>query len=200
MVSKGKIELYETFDRLDVIKLLEKDDKLYSLLNIPLENPEIDNSSAIVGYCKVQNKSQVDSYIANLAVTNPAQGIKYLWSVRPTVDGSYILYSLKPQAAMDKFHLLETLVVKQPNKTDHSDLMLHFDKNGTQVWQSFSKRNIGKPIAIVLDNIVYCAPKVMGEINNGKCIISGDFSIKEITRLKSLISNEELLLDFKLKE
>jgi SecD/SecF fusion protein len=185
---------------LDVIKLLEKDDKLYSLLDIPSENPEIDHSSAIVGYCKVQKKSQVDSYIANLNVTKPVQGIKYLWSVRPTVDGNYILYSLKPQAAMDKFHLLETLVVKHPNKTDHSDLMLQFDKNGTQEWQSLSKRNIGKPIAIVLDNVVYCAPKVMGEINNGKCIISGDFSIKEITRLKSLISNEELLFDFKVKE
>jgi SecD/SecF fusion protein len=95
---------------------------------------------------------------------------------------------------------LETVVVKHPNETDRSDIMINFDKNGTLVWKSLSKSNIGKPIAIVLDNVVYCAPRVMGEINNGKCIISGDFSIKEITLLKSLISNDELPLEFKLKK
>jgi SecD/SecF fusion protein len=197
--SKGKIEFYETYNRLDVIKLLEKEDKLFSILNIPLENSEIDNSSAIFGYCKLQNKSQVDSYIAKHYVSKPDQGIKYLWSESTNKDGNYYLYLLKYKAAMDKSQILETVVVKSPDEAGNPDLMINFNKNGTLVWQSLSKSNIGKSIAIVLDNVVYSAPKVMGEINNGKCTL-GINSIKEITRIKSLISNDELPLEFKLKE
>jgi len=196
IIAKGKIGFYETYDRSDVIKLIAKDDKLYSLLNIPSE----DHSSAILGYCNIQNKSQVDSYIAEHYVSKPDQGIKYLWSKSSNKDGNYILYLLKHQAAMEKSQILETVVVKQPNKSDRSDLMINLNKTGTVLWQSLSKSNIGKQIAVVIDNVVYCAPKVMGEINNGKCMISGDFSPKEITCLKSLINNGELPLEFKLKE
>lgn len=200
ITSKGKIGFYETYNRLDVIKLLEKEDKLFSILNIPLENSEIDNSSAILGYCKLQNKSQVDSYISKYYVSKPDQGIKYLWSESANKDGNYFLYLLKHQAAMDKSQILETVVVKQPDKTDHSDLMINFNNNGVLVWQNLSKNNIGKQIAMVVDNVVYCAPKLMEEINNGKAIISGNFSIKEITHLKSLIDNGELPLEFRLNE
>lgn len=200
IIAKGKIEFYETYDRLDVIKLMAKDDKLYSLLNIPSENPAIDHSSAILGYCNIQNKSQVDSYIAEYYVSKPDQGIKYLWSKRSNKDGNYILYLLKHQAAMDKSQISETAVMKQNKATDNSDLMINFNNTGTLLWQNLSKSNIGKQIAVVIDNVVYCAPKVMGEINNGKCVISGDFSIKEVTCLKSLINNGELSLEFKLKE
>jgi SecD/SecF fusion protein len=133
-------------------------------------------------------------------VSKPDQGIKYLWSERTNRDGNFVLYLLKPQAAMDKSQILETVVVKQPKNSDYTDLMINFDKNGAQVWQNLSKNNIGKPIAIVIDNVVYSAPKVMGEINNGKCIISGDFSLKDVMLLKSLIGNEELPLEFRLKK
>jgi SecD/SecF fusion protein len=199
ITSKGKIEFYETYNRLDVIKLLEKEDKLFSILNIPLENYEIDNSSAIFGYCKLQNKSQVDSYIAKYYVSKPDQGIKYLWSESTNKDGNYYLYLLKHQAAMDKSQILEAVVVKSNDIAGNPDLMINLNQNGTLVWQSLSKNNIGKTIAIVLDNVVYSAPKLIGEINNGKCTL-GVNSIKEITRIKSLIGNDELPLEFKLKE
>ena len=60
--------------------------------------------------------------------------------------------------------------------------------------------NFYKSIALVMDNKVYYAPKVMEEIKNGRCKISGDFSVKEAKMLISLIVNGELPLDFELIE
>lgn len=200
VLSKGKMEFYETCDRHDVLKLFGKDDKLYLLLNIPLENPEINTSAAILGYCSAQNKPQVDAYIAQHVVNKPVGDCKYLWSDHATKEGNYILYVVKPQAAMDKSQVQETAIVSQPNKPDQFDLMLTFNQNGALVWQNLSKSNIGKSIAIVLDNVVYCAPVVKDEISNGKCVISGNFSAQEILRLKALVGNEDLPLAFEAKK
>lgn len=209
IISKGEIGFYETYDRYDVLKRWDKDDKLFSLLSIPPVNNavpaaqithEAGNSSAIFGRCSAQSKSLVDSCIAKHYVSKQDQDIKYAWSERLNKNSNYILYVLKTEAAMDKSQVSEADVVKQPKAPDNFDLMVNFTKNGTLAWQSLSKSNIGKQIAIVLDNAVYCAPTVIEEINNGKCVISGSFSAKEITRLKSLVNNDVLPLEFKLKE
>lgn len=46
---------------------------------------------------------------------------------------------------------------------------------------------------------VYFAPVLKDEIKNGKCSISGNFTLKELTQLKSLITNKTLPLDFTVK-
>jgi preprotein translocase subunit SecD len=105
------------------------------------------------------------------------------------------LYLLKHNAALDKSQVLKAV----ERKTNESiDLMISFNKSGTLVLQSLSKNNIGKPIGIVIDNVVYSAPMVKEEISTGECEISGDFTQSEVTLLKSLINNIELPLDFKI--
>jgi preprotein translocase subunit SecD len=200
LLQKGKIEFYETYDRSDVVKLIDKDNQLNTLLNIPSIAADINQPKAILGYCSLQNKTQVDAYITNHYVSKLDQGIKFLWSDRPNKEGLYVLYLLNQKAALDKTQILETSVVAQPNKTDRAELMINFDKNGAQIWQCLSRNNIGKEIAFVLDNVVFCAPTVRSEISHGKCMISGDFSIKEVTRLNSLIKNHVLPLAFELKK
>ena len=79
-------------------------------------------------------------------------------------------------------------------------MIITFDKVGKSIWKDVTQRNVGKSIAIVLDKKVLQAPVVKSEILEGKCILSGDFSMKEITWLNSMINNEELPLDFKIKE
>ena len=49
------------------------------------------------------------------------------------------------------------------------------------------KINIGKRIAIVLDNFVYSAPTVQGEIPNGNSSISGNFTIEEAQDLANIL-------------
>ena len=56
---------------------------------------------------------------------------------------------------------------------------LKFDDEGAKLFAEITKRNIGKRVAIYLDNMVISAPTVQAEITNGEAVITGDFSIEE---------------------
>lgn len=63
---------------------------------------------------------------------------------------------------------------------------------GTRIWAQMTKANIGKPIAIVLDNVVYSAPNVMGEIPNGNSQISGNFTTQEAQDMADILQSGKL--------
>jgi preprotein translocase subunit SecD len=56
---------------------------------------------------------------------------------------------------------------------------LQFTPDGAQKFAEITKRNIGKPLAIFLDNRMIQAPIVQTEIPDGKAVISGSFTIEE---------------------
>jgi len=58
-------------------------------------------------------------------------------------------------------------------------VQLNFDSNGAKKFADITKRNIGKPVAIVLDNIIITAPNVNEEILTGQAVISGSFTQEE---------------------
>jgi hypothetical protein len=197
LTATGRIGFYETCDRLEVIKLLGKGDELGSLLNISPEDTSVINSPAILGYCKPGLVPQVDSWLAQHYVSKPGEGIRFSWSKNSNEKGDYFLYLLKARSVLGKQQIQESSV----NKSGEShELMIRFNENGTLVWQSLSKSNMSKSIAVVMDYVVFAAPIIRDEIKGGRCSISGSFSLEEITLLKSLINNGDLPLDFKIVE
>ena len=56
---------------------------------------------------------------------------------------------------------------------------LQFTPDGAKKFAEITKRNIGKPLAIFLDNRMIQAPLVQTEIPDGKAVISGSFTIEE---------------------
>jgi hypothetical protein len=197
LISNGKIEFYETYNRADVIKLLEKEDELFSMLNVDPENSFVNNPEAVLGYCKPELKSQVDAYITQHYVSKPDESINFFWSKSPNSYGDYSLYLLKHNPVLIRDQILESSV---SNMDDSNELMITFNENGAVAWQNLSKNNINKPIAMVIDNNVYFAPVLKNEIREGKCSVTGNFTLNEVTQLKSLINNGELPLDFKIVE
>jgi SecD/SecF fusion protein len=55
-------------------------------------------------------------------------------------------------------------------------------------WANLTQKNIGKPLAIVMDNVVYSAPNVRGRIDGGKSSITGNFTLIEALALAKLIN------------
>jgi hypothetical protein len=193
LTSRGRIEFYETYNRPDVIKLLEKGDKLFSILNIPVGNGEVHISPDILGCCKPDNIPQVDSYLTSHYVSKPGEGIKFLWSKRPNKEGDYYLHLLKHDAALDRSQISGA----SENKTKEGiELTITFNESGILVLQTLSRNNLNKPIAIVIDDLVYFDPVMKDEITGGKCSITGNFTSSEIALLKSLINNNELPSEF----
>ena len=71
-------------------------------------------------------------------------------------------------------------------------IKMNMDKVGTSIWGKMTTRNIGKPIAIVLDNIVYSAPNVNDAITTGNSQISGNYSLKTAQDLAQILESGKL--------
>ena len=60
---------------------------------------------------------------------------------------------------------------------------------GARLWAALTKANTGKAIAIVLDDAVYSAPMVHGEISGGNSQISGNFTIEDTKDLANTLKS-----------
>ncbi len=71
-------------------------------------------------------------------------------------------------------------------------IKMEMDATGAKIWSKMTTANVGKPIAIVLDKVVYSAPFVNGPIPNGSSEISGNFSQTEATDLADILKSGKL--------
>jgi SecD/SecF fusion protein len=72
------------------------------------------------------------------------------------------------------------------------EVNMQMNANGAKKWRKITASNIGRRIAIVLDNYVYSAPVVQSEIPNGSSSISGDFTIEEAKDLANILKAGKL--------
>lgn len=75
-------------------------------------------------------------------------------------------------------------------QTFGNDIMvsMQMNSNGGREWYEITKKYQNKPIAIVLDNLVYSAPNINEPISGGRSSISGDFTMAEAQDLASVLS------------
>jgi hypothetical protein len=73
-------------------------------------------------------------------------------------------------------------------------LMMKFDDEGSDYWYLMTKRNIGKPIAILANDVVLTAPAPESAIEGSESRIMGSFSIEEVLNLAAMIKSGKLVL------
>lgn len=73
-------------------------------------------------------------------------------------------------------------------------LLMKFDAEGSGYWYDMTKRNIGKPIAMVTNNIVLTAPAPESAIQGGESRITGNFSLEEVRSMAAMIRSRKLEL------
>jgi SecD/SecF fusion protein len=104
------------------------------------------------------------------------------------------LYALKTldngQAELEGDHI----VGARPDYGQGGDVVvsMEMDAVGTSIWGKMTTRNVGKPIAIVLDNTVYSAPNIINPITEGRSQIMGNFSVAEATDLSQILESGKL--------
>jgi preprotein translocase subunit SecD len=77
---------------------------------------------------------------------------------------------------------------------------MSFNTSGTKVWGEVTSRNIGKPIAIVLDGTVQSAPNILNAIMDGNSEITGSFTADEARRLAAVLESGALPVELKFSE
>ena len=104
-------------------------------------------------------------------------------------------YAIKTIEGSDKAKL-EGDGVQQASQ-DYDDrarpaIKMLMTKQGERLWGEMTTDNVGKPLAIVLDNIVYSAPNVINPITSGNSEISGSFTIQEAQDLANILQSGKL--------
>jgi preprotein translocase subunit SecD len=79
-------------------------------------------------------------------------------------------------------------------------IAIEFNDEGSKKFEEITGRNIGKPIAIYLDDKVISAPNVNQQISGGKAQITGDFEFKEAKDLSIQLNAGALPVPIKLVE
>ena len=77
---------------------------------------------------------------------------------------------------------------------------LSMNDEGMDQWGRMTAENVGRLVAITMDNVVYSAPQVRGAINNGNTQISGSFTFDEANDLAGLLNGGALPAPLIIKE
>lgn len=96
-------------------------------------------------------------------------------------------------------NLSRSEVVFDPN-SGQPQVALEFDGEGSKLFTDITGRNVGKTVAIFLDNQLLSAPKVNEQINGGKAVIQGGFSVDEAKTLSIALNAGALPVPLKVLE
>jgi SecD/SecF fusion protein len=184
----------------DSVKAKENANPFFRVIN-PIDVQTDKNGkqyySSSIGSVALQDTSRFYSYINNDIIKNalPAN-CKFLFGVEEKSEKGntrfYPLYAVKTQPGTDKAPLEGEGV--EEARADYDEvgrpaIKMQMTPLGTKTWARLTTKNINRPIAIALDDIVYSAPNVNGAIEGGNSEISGSFTVDEATDLANTLKS-----------
>ena len=169
--------------------------KMHPLLSMLQTIPG--DALSLVGYANVRDTAAINKMIyGSLAKQILPSDLKLLWSAKPE-DGLnkknvYGLYALKVTTSDGRAPLEGDVVTTAKDDFDEHGrprVSMTMNSEGAREWAALTKANVGKAIAIVLDGVVYSAPRVNGEITGGQSSISGNFTIEDTKDLANTLKS-----------
>ncbi|MDB4297455.1 protein translocase subunit SecDF [Flavobacteriaceae bacterium] len=153
---------------------------------------------SVIGYAAVKDTAKVNQYINNKEVrallTGEFKYTKFLWDAKSTND-ILPLYAIKSNRK-DQAPIEGDVISDASQQFDqlgaNPEVSMTMNGNGSKLWAKMTGNNIGKFVAVVLDDYVYTAPRVNDAITGGRTSISGNFTIEEATDLANVLKAGKL--------
>ena len=159
---------------------------------------------ATVGYAPdAKAMAAVDAALASPRAKNALPSdLRLRWAVKPTVTRDangvehtigYALYALRANGnkpALDGKAVSDASSNFDPLRGN--EVSMRMNPEGARQWARVTGQNIGKQVAIVLDDKVYSAPNVNDKIEGGSSSITGDFSIEEAGDLANVLKSGKM--------
>ena len=152
---------------------------------------------SVVGYASVRDTAAINRIIYGAVAKQVLPSdLKLLWSAKPADVGAkniFELHALKVTTTNGRAPLEGDVVTDASdqfnNITGQPEVSMTMNSDGARRWAELTKANVGKAIAIVLDGVVYSAPRVNGEIDGGQSSISGNFTIEDTKDLANTLKS-----------
>ena len=151
-----------------------------------------------VGYASVRDTAAINKLIHSaLAKQVLPSDLKLLWSAKPddhlNVKNIYELHALKVTTSTGRAPLEGDVITDAKDEFEPTTgapcVSMKMNTEGARRWAQMTKANVGKAIAIVLDGVVYSAPRVNGEIDGGSSQITGNFTIEDTKDLANTLKS-----------
>lgn len=153
-----------------------------------------------LGIANAEDRDEVNDILNRSdIITLFPEDLKFMWSanMEEGAEGKkgYILYAVKiPEGrkAMVGGEDVKSAVRSFNQQNLQTTVSLTMSIDGTQKWAQMTEKNVGRSVAITMDNVVYSAPVVNEAITGGSTEISGNFSIAEADDLSGLLNGGSL--------
>ena len=154
----------------------------------------------IVAAAEKKNMQAIDAYLqrpeVRVALEEITNGeVKLAWSNKNSLEGTrggvYTLYALQGRngmvPAMDGSGIIDAQATT--GQFGGHEVSMTMDTKAAVEWANLTEANINRPLAIVMDNVVYSAPNVNDRIEGGRSSISGSFTAKEAQDLANVLQS-----------
>jgi len=186
----------------DSVQSREQALKDYPLFSVLSPNTTRDGKlmeGAAVGISHFKDTAKVNRYL-NLPQVKAIfpRTLKFAWTVKSlkNAEDYYQLIALKVSTRDGRAPLAGDKVTNAraefSNNKSNAEVTMSMNSEGAKIWARLTKDNVGKQIAIVLDNYVYSYPVVQAEIRGGRSSITGDFTIEEAKDLANVLQSGKL--------
>lgn len=154
-----------------------------------------DLAPSVIGTATASAKKDINRQLERAAKVLPTD-VTFLWSAQPIPKtNEFELYVIQ-YTNKAKTALLDGDVIDDArqdfNQQGHPVVSMSMKAEAARKWEKITGSNIGNSIAIVLDDVVYSAPRVNSEISGGRSEISGSFSIEEAKDLANILKSGKL--------
>lgn len=155
----------------------------------------------LIGFAAGKDTSRVNTYLKmNQVKSLFPRELKFYWSQNPykydETKTLYELHSIKITTRDQRAPLTGDVVTSARPSTGvtGSDIKVDFSMNGegAKTWQRMTRDNIGRCIAVVLDDYVRSYPRVQNEISGGNTEITGDFTLEEAEDLANILKSGKM--------
>ena len=177
---------------------MEEIKKQYPLLSILQLNSS--GQGPVIGYANYKDTADINKYLAMQEIkADLPKDHRLKWGVSPSEfdkkGQTFELYAIKSTERNGKAPLEGDVVTDAKDEFDQYSkpaVSMTMNSDGARRWAQLTKQNIGRSIAIVLDNYVYSAPNVNSEITGGRSQITGHFTPEQAKDLANVLKSGKM--------
>ncbi len=158
---------------------------------------------AIVGYANARDTADVNKVIySDIAASVLPAECKLRWGAKAEDFGGentrgdiFALYALKITEPNGRAPLEGDVITSSKDDFDqmgHPSVSMQMNSDGARRWSQITKQNIGRGVAIVLDDAVYSAPRILTQIDGGNSQITGNFTIEDTKDLANTLNSGKM--------
>ena len=189
--------LGDEFDDIEQFQDFARENPLFAYLTPAFFQDQAGNmrpgQGPVVGYAAVQDTARVNNMLNQSQIRNIfPRTMRLYWNVKPArgQENVHELVAVRETTRDGSAPLTGEVITDARQDFDNMgrvEITMAMNREGASVWRRLTAENIGKSIAIVLDDYVYSFPTVQQEISGGRSQISGQFSIQEAQDLANIL-------------